>query len=160
MENIGKSAIKNTQGFEMNIYFNEMTLQTSEDIQIYNLTSSLNEEIAKSGKDGIVNITSRHTTTALAINEYEPRLLEDLQSFFTEIAPFNRYYKHNDIHLRDCTSDEPENAHSHILAILLNSHESIPLVNGDLLLGEWQSVLFFELDGPRERKIAVQIMGQ
>jgi secondary thiamine-phosphate synthase enzyme len=145
----------------MNIYFNEITLQTGENIQIYNLTPSINDEIAKSGiKDGIVNVTSRHTTTALAVNEYEPRLLKDLQSFFTEIAPPNRYYKHNDIHLRDCAPDEPENAHSHILAILLSSNESIPLVNGNLLLGQWQSVLFFELDGPKSRKIAVQIIGQ
>jgi secondary thiamine-phosphate synthase enzyme len=87
----------------MNIYFNEMTLQTGEGIQIHNLMESLNEEITKSGiKEGMVNIISRHTTTALAINEYEPRLLDDLRSFFNEIAPPDKPYKHNDLHLRDC----------------------------------------------------------
>jgi len=144
----------------MNIYFNEITLQTDKGIQIYNLTESLNEEIAKSGmKEGLVNIISRHTTTALAINEAEPHLLEDLQTFFAKLVPPNQYYKHNDIHLRTSTSDEPENAHSHILAMLLSSNESVPLVNGKLLLGQWQAVLFFELDGPRQRKIGVQIIG-
>ena len=145
----------------MKIYFNEITLQTDKGIQIYNLTQSLNEEIASSKiHNGIVNISSRHTTTALAINEDEPRLRTDLQAFFSEIAPQNRPYKHNDIHLRNCDPDEPQNAHSHILAILLNSHESIPLVNGQLLLGQWQSVLLFELDGPRKRHIGVQILGE
>jgi len=108
----------------------------------------------------MVNIISRHTTTALAINEYEPRLLDDLRSFFKEIAPPDKPYKHNDIHLRDCPPDEPKNAHSHILAMLLSSNESIPLVNGRLLLGKWQSVLLFELDGPRQRQVGVQIIGE
>jgi secondary thiamine-phosphate synthase enzyme len=121
---------------------------------------SLNEEITKSGiKEGMVNIISRHTTTALAINEYEPRLLDDLRSFFNEIAPPDKPYKHNDLHLRDCPPDEPKNAHSHILAMLLSSNESVPLVNGRLLLGTWQSVLLFELDGPRQRQVGVQIIG-
>jgi secondary thiamine-phosphate synthase enzyme len=137
-----------------------MTLQTGEGIQIHNLMESLNEEITKSGiKEGMVNIISRHTTTALAINEYEPRLLDDLRSFFNEIAPPDKPYKHNDLHLRDCPPDEPKNAHSHILAMLLSSNESVPLVNGRLLLGKWQSVLLFELDGPRQRQVGVQIIG-
>ncbi len=145
----------------MNIYFNEVTLQTGDGIQIYNLTESLTEEVKNSGiKAGMVNVISRHTTTALTVNEYEPRLLDDLRSFLQEIAPADRPYKHNDIHLRDCHSDEPKNAHSHILAMLLSSNESIPLVNGDLLLGKWQSVLLFELDGPKQRKVGVQIMGE
>ena len=138
-----------------------MILQTGEGIQIYNLMDSLNEEITKSGlKEGIVNIISRHTTTALTINEYEPRLLDDLRSFLSEIAPPDRPYKHNDIHLRECHSDDPKNAHSHILAMLLSNNESIPLVNGRFSLGTWQSVLLFELDGPRQRKVGVQIIGQ
>jgi secondary thiamine-phosphate synthase enzyme len=145
----------------MNLYFNEMTLQTGDGIQIYNITQSINEEVIKSRiKDGIVNIMSRHTTTALIINEYEPRLLEDLRLFFKEIAPPSRPYQHNDIHLRDCPPNEPKNAHSHILAMLLSSHETVPLVNGSLSLGRWQSVLLFELDGPRQRQVSVQIMGQ
>lgn len=145
----------------MKIYFNEITLQTDQGIQIYNLTQSLNKEIVSSHlQNGVVNVISRHTTTALAINEDEPRLQSDLQTFFAEMVPSDRSYKHNDIHLRNCAPDEPKNAHSHILAMLLSSHESVPLVNGHLLLGQWQSVLLFELDGPRQRHIGVQIIGE
>jgi len=145
----------------MKIYFNEIVVQTGEGIQVSNLTESLTQEIRASKiHNGVVNVSSRHTTTALAINEDEPRLRTDLQAFFAQLAPPNLPYQHNDIHLRDCDPNEPKNAHSHILAILLNSHESIPLVNGELLLGQWQSVLLFELDGPRERRIGVQILGE
>ena len=67
---------------------------------------------------------------------------------------------HNDIELRDCPEDEPENAHSHLAAMLLGSSESIPVVDGELQLGNWQSVLFIELDGPRERSITLQLWGE
>ena len=105
-------------------------------------------------------VSSRHTTTALAINEYEHRLLEDVRACFSDLVPADRHYLHNDIHLRDCPPDEPENAHSHIIAMLLSSSEVIPVVEGTLQLGQWQSIILFELDGPRERTVTMQVIGE
>jgi thiamine phosphate synthase YjbQ (UPF0047 family) len=56
--------------------------------------------------------------------------------------------------------DEPENAHSHLAAMLLGSSEVISLVDGDLVLGQYQSVMLIELDGPRRRKVNVQVYGE
>ena len=56
--------------------------------------------------------------------------------------------------------DELENAHSHLMAMTLHISEVIPVINGKLALGTWQSVLFFELDGPRQRTLLVQICGE
>jgi len=70
------------------------------------------------------------------------------------------YYLHNDIGLRDCLPDEPENAHSHLLAMLVGSSEVIPIVNGDPDLGRWQSVMLVELDGPRERTVSLRLFGE
>jgi secondary thiamine-phosphate synthase enzyme len=67
---------------------------------------------------------------------------------------------HNDLHLRDVPPDEPMNAHSHLMAMMLSTSEVIPIVHGQLALGTWQSVLFFELDGPRKRSVFVQISGE
>ncbi|WP_455200612.1 secondary thiamine-phosphate synthase enzyme YjbQ, partial [Kaarinaea lacus] len=108
---------------------------------------------------GLVVITSRHTTTALFINEYEQRLVQDVKDFFQQLVPAHKKYLHNDIHLRDCPQDEPENAHSHIIAMLLSNSETIPLIDGALAIGQWQSVLFAELDGPRSRTLNVQLFG-
>ena len=92
-------------------------------------------------------------------NEFEERLLDDIRSFLKKLAPADIGYQHNDIPLRDCPQNEPENAHSHLMAMVLGSTESIPVVDGNLVLGTWQSVLFFELDGPRKRQLRVQITG-
>lgn len=138
-----------------------IALETKAEIDIYNLTPELEAIIAKTSiKNGQVIVFSRHTTTALAINEYEVRLLEDLKNYFHKLAPPTDKYLHNDLHLRDVPPDEPINAHSHLIAMTLNNSETIPLIDGRLALGTWQSVLFFELDGPRRRSILVQINGE
>ncbi|WP_010479161.1 secondary thiamine-phosphate synthase enzyme YjbQ [Acaryochloris sp. CCMEE 5410] len=100
------------------------------------------------------------TTTALAINEYEERLLEDIKVYLHKLAPANQRYLHNDLHLRDVPEDEPENAHSHLMAITLSSSEVVPIVEGQLALGTYQSVLLLELDGPRQRTVFLQLSGE
>ena len=93
------------------------------------------------------------------INEYEQRLLEDVKDFLRQMVPADKKYLHNDIHLRDCPPEEPENAHSHIMAMLMSSSEAIPVVDSTLSIGQWQSLIFVELDGPRARGLNVQLMG-
>lgn len=138
-----------------------LKLDTEHGISIFNLTAEIEQRIKDSGiKNGFVVITSRHTTTAIGINEYEERLLKDIQEFFKKLVPEKDRYWHNDIHLRDCPPDEPENAHSHLIALLLGGSENIPIVEGKMSIGQWQSILLFELDGPRKREVAVQIIGE
>jgi secondary thiamine-phosphate synthase enzyme len=110
--------------------------------------------------NGQVIVFSRHTTTALAINEDEQRLLEDTKVYLRKLAPESERYLHNDLHLRDVPEDEPMNAHSHLMAMTLSTSEVIPIVDGKLALGTYQSVLFFELDGPRTRTVFCQISGE
>ena len=86
--------------------------------------------------------------------------LEDVRAFFTRLVPPGDKYQHNDIQLRDCPPDEPENAHSHLVAMLLGSSEVVPVSEARLVLGQYQSVLLVELDGPRERTVAVQVVGE
>ena len=136
-------------------------LKTITEIDIHNLTPKIEAIIAETGiKNGQVIVFSRHTTTALAINEYEVRLLDDLKKYFHKLAPPSDKYLHNDLHLRDVPPDEPMNAHSHLIAMMLNNSETIPLIDGQLALGKWQSILFFELDGPRDRHVLIQINGE
>lgn len=137
-----------------------ITVKTDPGINIYNITPQIKEILtASSIKNGQVIVFVSHTTTALAINEYEVRLLEDIKIHLQKLAPPNDKYLHNDLHLRDVPPDEPENAHSHLMAMMLNNSEIIPIVNGELALGTYQSILFFELDGSRRRSISVQITG-
>ncbi|HEY9725273.1 MAG TPA: secondary thiamine-phosphate synthase enzyme YjbQ [Chroococcales cyanobacterium] len=136
-------------------------VKTDEGIGIYNITPQLMELLQETGiKNGQVLVFSRHTTTALAINENEERLLEDVKVYLKKLAPPAERYLHNDLHLRDVPEDEPMNAHSHLMAMMLSTSEVVPVVDGQLALGTWQSVLFFDLDGPRKRTVFVQISGE
>jgi secondary thiamine-phosphate synthase enzyme len=141
-----------------------INLETEPGVNIYNLTPQLASLLAATGiTNGQVLVFSRHTTTALAINEYETRLLDDLKIYLHRLVPPSDRYLHNDLHLRDVPADEPMNAHAHIAALMLSSSQVsqvIPVIDGKLALGTWQSVLFFDLDGPRPRTVLVQISGQ
>lgn len=145
----------------MKIISSFIELHTGEGISLHDLMPDIKQAVTKSGiRNGFVTVTSQHTTTAISINEHEERLIEDVKTFLTRLVPPNDDYLHNDIALRDCPEDEPENAHSHLAAMLLGSSEVIALAEGWLVLGQYQSVMLYELDGPRKRKVNVQVYGE
>ena len=147
--------------FALSNFHSFIELETGDGISLHDITSNLDDAITKSGiNNGFLTVTSQHTTTAIAINEYEERLLEDIKAFLTRLAPPGDKYLHNDIHLRDCPPDEPENAHSHLAAMMLGSSEVIAVADGKLVLGQYQSVMLVELDGSRKRKVSVQVVGE
>ncbi len=82
-----------------------------------------------------------------------------MKAFLKRLIPPKDKYLHNDIHLRECPPDEPENAHAHLAAMLLGSSEVISVDAGKLLLGQYQSVMLYELDGPRQRSVSIRIVG-
>jgi secondary thiamine-phosphate synthase enzyme len=139
-----------------------LKLETDAEIGIYDLTPQIKHLLATTPiRNGQMLVFSRHTTTALAINEFEPRLLEDIKAYLRKLAPVADRYLHNDLHLREnIPDDEPMNAHAHLMAITLSTSEVIPIVDRTLALGMYQSVLFFELDGPRHRTVFCQISGE
>ena len=136
-------------------------LETGDGISLHDLMPGIKDAVTESGiKNGLVTITSQHTTTAISINENEERLVEDVKAFLTRLIPPSDRYLHNDIALRDCPADEPENAHCHLTAMLLGSSEVVALEEGKLVLGQYQSVMLYELDGPRHRRVNVQVYGE
>ena len=145
----------------MAIFHTVLEFPTDDSIGIYNITEKVQTFVDSTQvQAGQVLVFSRHTTTALAINEYEERLLVDIKTYLHKLAPPDDKYLHNDLHLREVPPDEPENAHSHLMAMTLSTSEVVPIVAGKLALGTYQSVLFVELDGPRQRTLFVQVTGE
>lgn len=145
----------------MKIEHTFIELETEGGMAVHDITPLLRERVAASGiRNGVVTVTSQHTTTALILNEHEERLLRDMCTCFERLAPPWEAWLHNDIAQRDCPPDEPENAHSHLMAMLLGSSESIAVRDGEPVLGQWQSLMLVELDGPRRRRVSVQMMGE
>ncbi len=132
----------------MNITVKKLQIRTKKSVELINITPEINEIIYNlKVKNGFVLIYTKHTTTALIINENEDRLLSDIKETLLRIVPKGAGYKHDQI---------DNNAHSHIIASLIGNSLCIPIINGSMDLGTWQSILFIELDGPRTRTITVQ----
>ena len=120
------------------------------------------------GKNGLVNIYSKHTTCCVKILEDELLHKADVRFFLDKMAPKwkepegdhkNIKYLHDLISLRDdCPSDEPINGHSHIRSLFFNSSETIPVVDGVPILGKWQSIFVVELDPNRDRQIILTFL--
>jgi thiamine phosphate synthase YjbQ (UPF0047 family) len=144
-------------------------------ISVEDLTPTIRRMLKASGmQQGVVNVLSRHTTTAVTINERESRLAQDLQDWLIKLAPPDERsepavavegvrYKHNDIDQRPESDEEAErcrengwniddpqqldawraqepiNAHSHLISMLLGSSESIPVVDGNMVIGQVRS---------------------
>lgn len=138
----------------------ELDLETASPTQVLDLTPRLRELVAASGiRNGQLLVASRHTTCAISINENEPRLFGDVLRTLERLVPPGAGYDHDDIEARGMP-EEPRNAHAHIAAMLLGCAQVVAIRDGELALGTWQSVLFFELDGPRRRTVGVQITGE
>lgn len=126
-------------------------IRTSQRVEIQDITQEVGEVLARTGvKDGLLNIYSRHSTSGVVINENESGLVSDFQSALEKIAPQGAGYQHDLI---------DNNADSHIRGFLLGGSQTIPVENGRIMLGTWQSIFFVELDGPRHRKLTVTVIG-
>ena len=138
-------------------------LETTEPIQLLDITEDVAGIVRDSGvSDGTVSILSRHTTAAIRIQESEPLLQLDLLRFLRRLAPSTDRYEHNDFEIRTqhMHPDESPNGHSHCLQFLLGSSETVPVMDGELVLGQWQRIFLVELDGPRpEREVLIQAVG-
>lgn len=97
------------------------------------------------GSEGSVTVFSQHTTCGVTVNEAEPRLLGDFEDFLTEVVAATGW-AHDNI---------DDNGDAHIRSSLVGPSISIPVIDGDLKLGTWQSVLLVECDGPRRRSITL-----
>lgn len=143
----------------MRLAHHTLTLHTNGSTELCDITPQIHELSAREGiRDGWITVTSQHTTAAITVNENEPRLLQDVQRFLMRLVPKDAEYLHNDIEARGMP-DEPRNAHAHIAAMLLGATATLGVQGGRLALGQYQSVLFVELDGPRSRHVGVQIGG-
>jgi secondary thiamine-phosphate synthase enzyme len=125
-------------------------VRTKSSFEIVNITSQVEEAVQNSDiSEGSLIVFTPHTTTAITINEDEPGLVSDILKKVSDLVPTRQGYSHDQI---------DSNAHAHILASIIGPSIAIPILKGKAALGTWQSIFFIELDGPRNRKVTVQIL--
>ena len=134
-----------------------LDIKTADKQQLMNLTSLLRETVHASGiREGFVGIYSQHTTAAVLVSEFQDALNDDALEFLKRAVAEDLPYKHNSPDFSDCNR---RNAVSHLRSMLLSHSVLLPVTDGKPVLGEFQSVILAELDGPRDRKLQIQILG-
>ena len=134
----------------MTVKTHSFKINTNKNFEIIDITSKINELIDI--EEGIVSIFSKHSTSALVVNENEQGLLSDFEFMLSNLVTDKYSYRHDRI---------DNNAKSHLKSFLLSSSECLPIKNSKLDLGTWQSVFFIELDGPRRsRTITLTMVGE
>ena len=132
-------------------------IQTENREELYNLTQMVRDFVKSSGiQAGSMMVSSLHTTCAIFVNEWQDALVHDVKAYLSNLISKDDYYRHNDPAWSDC---DRHNADSHLRTLLLGMNLNLQISEGEVVLGEWQSVILAELDGPRERSIRLQAMG-
>ena len=140
-----------------------INLTTDRGPSFINITGDVQNFIKDSGvKNGYAVVYSKHTTAAIKINEDEPLLIKDMEVFLESLASPDNHYHHNDFSIRtvNMTENEGPNGHAHCQNLLLGTSESIPIIDSELQLGQWQSIFFVELDTSRDRQVLIQVVGE
>lgn len=119
---------------------------------IVNITDQVKEQIALLGKtDGLLHVFLPSTTSALTIMEYEEGAISDLKETLDRLIPEHQEYKHN-------AKWGDMNGYAHVREALMKPFLSVPLINGELALGTWQSIVLIDFDNQeRSRTIHVNI---
>ena len=127
-------------------------ISTNSRCQMIDITGKVQSAVDKAGiNDGQVTVYCPHTTGAITINENaDPDVVHDFLMTLQETFPqMRKGYRHNE-----------GNSDSHVKSSLVGCSENITIKGGTLVLGTWQGVYFCEFDGPRNRKVFLQIRGE
>lgn len=127
----------------------EISVSTSSRNEFVDITDKVGNMVRESGvKDGYVLLYVPHTTAAVTINEnYDPSVKRDILDKLSELVPPNAGYAHTE-----------GNADSHIKSSIIGVTKFIPVMDGRIQLGRWQGIFFCEFDGPRSRRLLVEVI--
>lgn len=150
-----KSKVKsNSLGIHSSSFYIDSTTTFS------NITSQVKNFIKKTGfQNGLALIFTQHTTAGIRLLEEERLLIEDFEHFMERLASSNVQYKHDNISARDVPDHERINGHSHLRSFYSNTSEVIPVINGKLQMGKWQSIIFIDFDKGRRRQVMTMLIG-
>lgn len=137
--------------------------KTSHGEQFLDLTDDVRECVYRSQvRHGQVTISSPHTTGAITLNEVERGFHNDFRAAIDRLVPKETYYEHDDHELRteNLQEDEFLNGHSHVRHTLVGSSTvTLPVVDCEVVLGQWQRILYLELDQARARRVVFHVQG-
>jgi secondary thiamine-phosphate synthase enzyme len=136
----------------MKIVTKDFGVSSKQRNQTIDITSKVGAIVSQAGiTDGDVIIYCPHTTAAITINENaDPSVAHDILLTLSELIPHHRQgYRHSE-----------GNSDAHCKSSIVGCSKQVLIKGGKMALGTWQGIFFCEFDGPRSRKVLVQVRGQ
>jgi secondary thiamine-phosphate synthase enzyme len=118
-----------------------------------NITPDVAAILKRSGiREGMVLVSAMHITAGVYVNDAEEGLIQDIDEWLEQLAPFKKTYRHH--HTGETNGD------SHLKSLLVHHEVIIPVTEGSLDFGPWQQVYYAEFDGQRRKRVIVKVMGE
>ena len=130
-----------------------LTFNTKKHREYVHITPQVEKIVGESGvRNGLALVSAMHITAGVYVNDNEEGLIQDIDRWLEQLAPFKEDYLHH--------QTGEDNGDSHLKAILVHHQVIVPVKDGSLLLGTWQRVFYAEFDGQRSKRVLVVVMGE
>ncbi len=138
----------------MKSYRQELWFHASQRRQLFNITTAVEKAVAESGvREGLVLVNAMHITASVFINDDEGGLHRDWERWLEKLAPEKPYnqYEHN---------GSEDNADAHLKRTIMGREVVVAITVGKLDLGPWEQIFYYELDGKRDKRVLVKVIGE
>ncbi len=130
-----------------------LTFNTKKHREYVHITPQVEAAVRKSGiKEGLALVSAMHITAGVYVNDNEPGLIEDIDKWLEQLAPFRQDYRHH--------QTGEDNGDSHLKSMLVHHQVILPVTSGRLDLGTWQRVFYAEFDGRRAKRVLIKVIGE
>ena len=137
----------------MKFHTEYLTFQTKKHREYLNITGDVENILRRSGiQEGMALVSAMHITAAVYVNDAESGLIQDIDEWLEQLAPFNPDYRHH--------RTGESNGDAHLKSLLMHHEVIVPITKGELDFGPWQQIYYAEFDGQRKKRLIVKIMGE
>ncbi|GAK55064.1 hypothetical protein U27_01895 [Candidatus Vecturithrix granuli] len=137
----------------MKFHTKYLTINTTKHREYLNITSEVEATLYESGiREGMILVSAMHITAAVYVNDSESGLIQDIDDWLEELAPFRPDYRHH--------RTGETNGDSHLKSLLMHHEVIVPVTNGRLDFGPWQQIYYAEFDGQRPKRLIIKVMGE
>jgi secondary thiamine-phosphate synthase enzyme len=137
----------------MRFHTEYLTFRTQKHREYINITPQVEAALAKSGiAEGMILVSAMHITAGVYVNDAENGLIQDIDEWLENLAPFRKDYRHH--------RTGETNGDSHLKSLLVHHEVIIPVTKGKLDFGPWQQVYYAEFDGQRPKRLILKVMGE
>lgn len=130
-----------------------LEFQTRKKREYINITDKVEVVVGKSGiQEGMALVSAMHITAGVYVNDAENGLIEDIDEWLEQLAPFKSNYRHH--------RTGETNGDAHLKSLLIHHEVIVPVTRGRLDLGPWQQIYYAEFDGMRRKRMVIKVMGE